>query len=200
MQYEAIVIGVSSGGMTALNLIFSALPADFSIPIIVVQHIGARSDNDWISLLNNKSDLTIKEANEKEKIEKGTVYIAPANYHLMVERDKTLSLSIDERVNFARPAIDVLFDTAAEAYENTLIGIILTGSSSDGTQGLKKIKEYGGLIIAQDPKTAESAYMPASAIAAVQVDHILTLEGITDFLIKITCGQNLLIFNNTNGK
>lgn len=200
MRYEAIVIGVSSGGLSALKFIFSALPADFSIPIIVVQHVSPRSDNQWIQLLNDKSDLLIKEADEKETIEKGNVYIAPANYHLMVERDKTLSLSIDERVNFARPAIDVLFDSAADAYENNLIGIILTGSSSDGTQGMKRIKKFGGLTIAQDPRTAESAYMPGSVIAAVQMDHILTLDGIIDFLIKITSEQNLLITNNTNGK
>lgn len=191
MQYEAIVIGVSSGGMNALKFIFSALPANFNTPIIIVQHVSARTDGQWIKLLNDKSNLFIKEADEKEKIEKGTVYIAPPNYHLLIEKNKTFSLTIDEKVNFARPAIDVLFVTAAEAYENKLIGIILTGSSSDGTLGLKKIKEYGGLVVAQDPKTAESAFMPASAIAAVHVDFVLPLGGITDLLIKITKLHNL---------
>ena len=115
MHYEAIVIGVSSGGLNALKFIFSALPANFSIPIIIVQHIGSRSDNHWIKLINDKSNLHLKEADEKEKIKKGNVYIAPPNYHLMIERDKTFSLTIDERVNFARPSIDVLFESAAEA-------------------------------------------------------------------------------------
>ena len=190
MHYEAIVIGVSSGGMSALKFIFSALPADFNTPIIIVQHISPRSNNQWIKLLSDKSNLNIKEVDEKEKIEKGNVYIAPPNYHLMIERNKTFSLTIDERVNFARPSIDVLFESAAEAYKNKLIGVMLTGSSADGTLGLKKIKEYGGLTIAQDPETAESAFMPASAIAAVQMDYVLPLDGITDLLIKITCNFN----------
>jgi two-component system chemotaxis response regulator CheB len=185
MKYEAIVIGVSSGGMNAMKIMFSLLPKNFNIPIIIVQHIGARSDGHFIHLLNKQSNLSIKEADEKEKIEKGTVYIAPPNYHLMIERDKTFSLSIDERVNYARPSIDVLFESAADAYKDKLIGVILTGSSSDGSLGFKKIKEYGGLTIAQDPKTAESSFMPASAIAVVQMDFILSLDEIIMLLIKI---------------
>ena len=186
MQYEAIVIGVSAGGMNALNFIFSVLPSGFSIPIIIVQHVSALSDNDWIKLLNDKSNLTIKEADEKEKIETGNVYIAPANYHLMIENDKTFSLTIDEYVNFARPSIDVLFESAAEAYKNKLIGIVLTGANNDGTKGIKRIKECGGLAIIQDPKTAESSTMPASAIAAIQPDYILSLEKIVQLLVKLT--------------
>jgi len=190
MHYEAIVIGVSSGGMNALNYIFSTLPADFSIPIIIVQHVSARSDNEWINLLNDKSNLTIKEADEKEKIETGKVYIAPANYHLLIEEDRTFSLTIDERVNFARPSIDVLFESAAEAYKNKLIGIVLTGSNNDGAKGIKRIKECGGLAIIQDPETAESPTMPASAIAVIQPDYILPLEKIIEMLIKIDTNQS----------
>src|ERR1035437_6974498 len=185
MYYEAIVIGVSSGGMTALKLIFSVLPADFKTPVIIVQHISAHSDNQWIKLLNDKSNLHIKEADEKEKIEKGNVYIAPSNYHLLIEKNKTFSLTIDERVNYARPSIDVLFESAAEAYKTKLIGVVLTGSNNDGTKGIKRIKECGGLTIIQDPETAESSYMPASAIASMQPDYILSLEDITELLIKI---------------
>jgi len=186
MRYEAIVIGVSSGGMTALKFIFSVLPAGFNLPIIIVQHINAHSDNEWIKLLNNKSNLTIKEADEKEKIENGNVYIAPANYHLLIESDKTFSLTIDEYVNFARPSIDVLFESAADAYKDKLIGIVLTGSNNDGTKGVKRIKELGGTAIIQDPETAESSIMPASAIAAIEPDYILSLEKIVQLLIKIT--------------
>src|SRR5665648_47284 len=101
MNYEAIVIGVSSGGMNALNILFSLLPKNFNIPIIIVQHISPRSDSQWIKLLNDKSNRHIKEADEKEKIESGNVYIAPPNYHLMIEKDRTFSLTIDERVNYA---------------------------------------------------------------------------------------------------
>ena len=185
MHYEAIVIGVSSGGMNALKIISSALPIDFNIPVIIVQHLSAHSDSYWINLLNEKSHLNVKEADEKEKIEKGTIYIAPPNYHLLIEKDKTFSLTIDERVNFARPSIDVLFESAAEVYRNTLIGIVLTGSNSDGTKGIKQIKYCGGLAIIQDPKTADSEYMPKSAIAAIKPDYILSLENIVELLIKI---------------
>src|ERR1017187_1180771 len=183
MNYEAIVIGVSSGGMKAMNIMFSLLPKDFNTPIIIVQHIGARSDSQLIKLLNDKSNLCIIEADEKEKIVPGKVYLAPPNYHLMIEMDKTFSLTIDERVSFARPSIDVLFESAAEAYKNKLIGVILTGSNSDGANGLKRIQECGGLTIVQDPKTAESAYMPTSAIAAIKPDYILSLNDITELLI-----------------
>ena len=185
MQHQAIVIGVSSGGMSALKIIFSALPADFCLPIIIVQHLGPQSDSEWIKILNSKNLIQIKEADEKEKIEKGTIYIAPPNYHLLIEKNKTLSLTIDERVNFARPSIDVLFESAAEAYKNTLIGIILTGANHDGAKGLKRIKDYGGLAVIQDPETAESAYMPRSAIAAVTPDYLGSIEGIAAFIIQI---------------
>src|ERR1035437_378967 len=185
MSYEAIVIGVSSGGMNAMQIMFSLLPKDFNTPIIIVQHVSPHSDNQWIKLLNEKSNLHIKEADEKEKIEKGNVYIAPPNYHLLIEKNKTFSLTIDERVNFARPSIDVLFESAAEAYKNKLIGIVLTGSNNDGTNGIKRIKECGGLTIIQDPETAESSSMPASAIAINQPDYILSFEEIRALLIKL---------------
>ncbi|MBI2269413.1 MAG: chemotaxis protein CheB [Bacteroidetes bacterium] len=171
--------------MNALRIFLSSLHIDFNMPIIIVQHTSPHSDSTWITLLDKGNHLTIKEADEKEKIETRTVYIAPPNYHLLVEKDRTFSLSIDERVNFARPSIDVLFETAADVYKANLIGVILTGSNSDGTNGLKRIKENGGLTIAQDPSTAESSYMPASAIASMQVDHILSLENIAKLLSKI---------------
>jgi two-component system chemotaxis response regulator CheB len=185
MRYEAIVIGVSSGGMNAMKVIFSLLPKDFNTPVIIVQHIGAHSDSLWVKLLNDKSNLPIKEADEKEKIENGKVYFAPPNYHLLIEKDRTLSLTVDERVNYSRPSIDVLFESAAEAYTDKLIGVILTGSNNDGTNGIKRVKECGGLAIVQNPETAESAYMPKSAIAAIKPDYILSLEGITELLITL---------------
>lgn len=191
MRYEAIVIGVSSGGMKAMKIMFSHLPKDFKTPIIIVQHIGSHSDSQWIQLLNEAYFVGIKEADEKEKIEIGNVYYAQPNYHLLIEKDKTFSLTIDERVNYARPSIDVLFESAAEAYENRLIGIILTGSNNDGTKGIKRIQELGGLTIVQDPKTADAACIPASAISAIQPDLILTLEDIIKLLIKLDKQTNL---------
>jgi two-component system, chemotaxis family, protein-glutamate methylesterase/glutaminase len=185
MSYEAIVIGVSSGGMNALRLFFSQLPQKFNIPIVIVQHMGAHSTNYWIKILNESSPIIIKEADEKEAITKGYAYVAPANYHLLIEKNKTFTLTIDEKVNFARPSIDVLFESAAEAYKNKLIGIVLTGANNDGAAGLKKIKQYGGLSIVQNPEDAEASYMPEKAIETAAPDHILNLKNITALLTNI---------------
>lgn len=184
-KYKAIVIGVSSGGMEAMKIIFSTLPADFETPIVIVQHISPRSDSQWISILDKSCKLQLKEADEKEKIQKGYIYIAPPNYHLLIEKDQTFSLTIGERVNYARPAIDVLFETAAAAFRGSLIGIVLTGANHDGAAGLKAIKECGGLCMVQDPKTAVSAYMPETAIATVKPDYILPISGILELLISL---------------
>jgi two-component system chemotaxis response regulator CheB len=200
IRYEAIVIGVSSGGLNAMKFLFALLPSGFNIPIIIVQHIGPRSDLEWINLLSDKNRLHIKEADEKEKIAKGNIYIAPPNYHLLIELDKTFTLSIDERVNFARPSIDVLFESAADAYRSKLIGIVLTGYNDDGANGLKRIKEYGGLTIVQDPSTAEASQMPSSAIAAVEVDYILPLNGIANLIIKMDHDSNRGLQINSNAK
>ncbi|HYG49512.1 MAG TPA: chemotaxis protein CheB [Flavobacteriales bacterium] len=184
-RYEAIVMGVSAGGMNAMRNIFCALPAGFALPFVVVQHIGARSDGKWIEILDSQSEIHIKEADEKEKIKPGTAYIAPPNYHLLIEKDRTLSLTVDERVNFSRPSIDVLFESAAIAYSASLIGITLTGSNNDGANGLLKVKENGGLVIVQDPQTAESPAMPEAALAAVKPDYVLSLGEIVALLIRI---------------
>lgn len=189
-KYEAIVIGVSSGGMKAMKTILPALPQPFLLPIIIVQHISPHSDSTWINILNKECSIAVKEADEKEEIVSNTIYFAPPNYHLLIERDKTFSLSIDERVNYARPSIDVLFESASDAYKDNLIGIILTGSNHDGSEGLKKIKMYGGLAIVEDPNTAESAYMPSSAIERTSIDYILPLNGIIKLLIEINTTIN----------
>lgn len=167
-----------------MKQLLPALPADFRLPVIIVQHVGAHAENYWVRQLNSLCKLHVKEADEKERIEKGNIYIAPANYHLLVERDSTFSLSCDPKVNYARPSIDVLFESAAEAYKKQLIGIVLTGANSDGTNGLRRIKENGGLTIVQDPATAESPYMPASAIA-VGPDHVLPIEKIVNLLVNL---------------
>lgn len=181
-DYQAVVIGASAGGMKAFQILLKSLPKDFSLPIMVVQHMHPESDEYMINILNQECDLTIKQADEKEPIKPGIVYFAPPNYHLLVETDKTLSLTVNERVCYARPSIDVLFETAAEAYADTLIGIILTGGNYDGSRGLKRIKETGGLTIVQDPETAEAASMPLEAIGSTSVDHIMPLVEIGPFL------------------
>src|SRR5690606_34410030 len=184
-KYELIVMGVSSGGLKALSQILPALPAYFPCPVAIVQHIGAQAENHWIRTLSMKCQLRITEAEEKEPIRRGYVYIAPANYHLLVEFDHTFSLSTDHRVNFARPSVDVLFESAASVYRDKVIGIVLTGANSDGALGLKRIKDAGGLAIVQDPSTADYPSMPLSAIKATNVDHTLPLNKITETLLQL---------------
>jgi len=181
-KYLAVVIGSSAGGLNALKTIFRKLDDDFHLPVIIVQHISPDSENYLIHILNELKKLKVKEADEKEIPMNGIAYIAPPNYHLLLEPDRLFTLTVDERVNYARPSIDVLFETAAEAYKENLIGIILTGANNDGSKGLKKIKEFGGLTIVQDPDTAEVDSMPRAALQTTHVDMILSLEEISAFL------------------
>lgn len=181
-KYEAIVMGASSGGTQALLRIISELTGDYPIPVMIVRHVQEGSEFTLPDFLNQKSGILVKEACDKEPIQPGTVYIAPAGYHLLLEEDHTLALSVDERVNYARPSIDVLFESAARVFEDKLVGIILTGANSDGSQGLKKIKALGGLTMVQDPATAEADTMPLEAMKTTQVDHVLELNSIGPFL------------------
>ena len=185
LKYRCISIGVSAGGMEALSIIIPGLPASFPIPVVVIQHISPHSDNYMTRYLDNISVIKVKEVDEKEKIKPGVVYTAPPNYHVLVEEDETFSLSVEERINFARPSIDVFFQSAADVYGPHLVGVVLTGANNDGSQGLKMIKEKGGLTIVQDPDTADVDGMPRAAIATTKIDHILTLEQISPFLIQL---------------
>jgi len=194
MVYEAVVIGVSAGGINALKVIFSAISEKFKLPVIVVQHLHPHSDSFLPNYLDSISKLNIKEAEDKELICEGTVYTAPANYHLLIEEDKTLSLNTDEKINYSRPSIDVLFNSAADAYQSKLIGVILTGANDDGVLGMKKIKKYGGMTIVQDPKSAEAEFMPLAVIKQLQVDHISPLEKIGQLLDDIS-NMNLQLKN-----
>lgn len=184
-RYEAVVLGASSGGWSALATILGALPGDYPLPLIVAQHLHPLQDGFFFSHLGAGCALRVKEADDKEAIQGGTVYFAPPNYHLLIEKDRTLALSIDERVNFSRPSIDVLFESAARAYGTKLIGVVLSGANQDGAQGLKAIKASHGLAMVQDPATAETDYMPRAAMAAVDVDHVLPLTEIGPFLIAL---------------
>lgn len=184
-MYKAVVIGASAGGFHALKKLLGNLSTDFSLPILIVQHISPTSDNYMAKYLNSNCNLSVKEADEKDSILPGHVYIAPPNYHLLVEEDHTISFSTEEKVNYSRPAIDILFDTAVYAYGNTLIGIILTGANSDGAKGLKNIKEAGGYCIVQDPKEAEASAMPLAAIDATKTKNIYTITKIAKLLEKL---------------
>lgn len=183
-RYQVVVIGASAGGVAAITELLSTLSASYSLPTIIVQHLHPLQDITFVKYLDHESVLTIKEADEKETIKAGHAYFAPPNYHLLIEDDRTFSLSIDERVNYARPSIDVLFESAADVYGEKVIGVILTGANNDGAQGLRSIKECGGLTIVQDPETAEAPVMPRAAIAATQADHVLTLPQIVKLLVE----------------
>lgn len=189
-EYEAVVIGVSAGGMKALKIVLGGLREGFDLPIIIVQHRLDSPDNFLVTYLDERSKKKVKEAEEKEEIEAGVVYIAPANYHLLIERDRSFSLSVDEQVCFARPSVDVLFESAATVYRGCLIAVVLTGANSDGSKGMQKIKELGGVTIAQNPESAESPFMPQAAIDSGAVDFILELDEITTFLQDLVEGTN----------
>lgn len=184
-KYQVVVIGASAGGIKALMSILSALPSNFPLPILIVQHLHPESDSYLVQMLDARCGLRVKQADEKEAITVGNVYLAPPNYHLLIEEDKTLSLTIDARVNFSRPAIDVLFETAVYAYRDAVIGIMLTGANHDGSEGIKRIKQNGGYVIVQDPATAEADAMPRAAIAATKVDKILPLDQIGVYLLQL---------------
>jgi two-component system chemotaxis response regulator CheB len=181
-RFAAAAIGVSAGGLNALSRILPQLDRDIALAILVVQHIRPDSDSYLVHHLARLSTVRVKEAEDKERIEPGTVYFAPPDYHLLVERDATLSLSTEERVNFSRPSIDVTFETAAEAFGDRLIGIVLTGANNDGSRGLGRIKYYGGMAIVQSPDSAEYAIMPRSAIESVEVDRIVPLSEMAGLL------------------
>ena len=187
--YSAVVLGSSTGGLDALSTILSGLPGDFPVPLIIVQHLFRDSDDRLPRLLDKKCDIQVKQADEKESPLPGIAYFAPPNYHLLLEEDRTFSLSVDERVNYSRPSIDVLFESAAEVYGSELIGVILTGANSDGSRGLKKIKEYGGFALVQDPLTAQAGLMPRSALEIVQVDQVVGLERIGPTLAALCMGR-----------
>lgn len=185
MAYKAIVIGASAGGLDAIKAILASLPGGIVVPIIIVLHTSPHSDNYIVKHLNEICQINVKEADEKEELFPGTAYIAPPNYHLLIEKDHTLSLTVDPKVSYARPSIDVLFESAAEVYNNDLVGIILTGANRDGSNGLRRIKELGGLAIVQEPKTAYADAMPRAAIEVSEVDFIVTLDKISSKLIEL---------------
>ncbi len=181
---EAIVIGVSAGGMDALRAIIPNLPETLKVPIIIVQHLHPHSDNFLIRDLGRKTEYAVSQVDEKEVVLPGHIYFAPANYHLLIEHNRTFSLSVCDSVSYSRPSIDVLFETAAEVYQDKLVGVILTGANKDGSEGVRKIKRFGGTVIVQDPETAEADMMPKSAIQTTNIDFVLPLKDIAGFLKK----------------
>lgn len=182
---QAIVIGASAGALEALSVILPALPADFDLPVIVVVHIPPDKRSILAELFQAKCRINVVEAEDKEPIRCGTAYFAPPDYHLLVEDNKSLALSSDEPVLFSRPSIDVLFESAADAYGSGLIAIVLTGANQDGAVGLRAVVDAGGTAIVQTPKCAFASAMPLAAIAMCPTAEILSLDAIVSFLQKV---------------
>src|SRR5438874_5767562 len=185
---EIVVVGTSWGGIEALEVLLQGLPATFRPPVIVVHHLGG-SAAELGALLQRYSALPVSVPNDKERILPANVFLAPAGYHLLVEPG-SLALSTEGPVQHSRPSIDVMFESAADAYGDRLIGVILTGLNRDGADGFVRIHRLGGLTIAQDPATAERPSMPEAAIATGAVDRIVPLEGIGPLLAKLGAPAN----------
>ena len=182
---DAVVVGASAGGVEALLTIFKDLPADFGLPIIVVLHIPDERRSQLAEVFDRRLSIAVKEAGDKEPIIPGTLYFAAPGYHLSVEDDYSFSFSQEARVHYSRPSIDYLFESAADAYQERLAAILLTGANQDGAQGLETIKLRGGLTIVQDPEEALVATMPQAALDRIQPDYILPLRGIGRLLCEL---------------
>ena len=178
MAYELVVVGCSWGGLAALERLLDHLPEAVDLPIVVAQHRGPDSLQGVLeATLRRGRPRPVVEVEDKDAIAPGRVYLAPPDYHLLVEPG-SFALSVDERVQYARPSIDVLFESAADAYGERVIGVVLTGANADGAAGLARIVERGGATIVQDPESAEAREMPAAALAAAAEATVLPLERI----------------------
>ncbi len=178
------VVGASWGGLAALSRLVAELPSDLRVPLAVVQHRSRHADNLLASLLQDMTALRVCDVEDKEPLEPGCVYIAPANYHMLVERGY-LSLTTDPLVRFSRPSIDVTFTSAADAYPGATLGVVLTGANDDGSRGLRHIVNRGGKAIVQDPETAESRTMPEAAKLAVPEAVVLPLDEIPAQIVEM---------------
>ncbi len=184
-RFELVVIGASAGGVNALLSIVQALPADFPVAMLVVMHVSPERPSSLAPLLGERCALPVAEALDKQPIEAGTVTLAPPNYHVLVEPDRCISLSLDEPVMFSRPAIDPTFESAAIAYGARLLAVLLTGASRDGTAGAASVRAHGGTLWIEDPETAHASTMPESALRAAGADAVVPLARIGAMLAEI---------------
>ena len=182
---EAVVIGGSAGGLDALLRILPGLPASFRLPVITLLHLPNDAESELANVFRARTAIPVREAMDKEFIEPGTLYVAPGGYHLLVEKDFSFSLSVEDPVHYSRPSIDVLMESAADVWGAALAGILLTGANDDGADGLARIGECGGLTVVQDPAEAAIVTMPQAAIARRTPDLVLTLDQIRTWLIEL---------------
>ncbi|WP_066013298.1 chemotaxis protein CheB [Endozoicomonas atrinae] len=184
---RAVVLGASAGGINALGYLFSELGEDFRLPILVTKHVGLNDDRGMLRVLARQSTLPVKVAKDKHRIQPGTIYLAPAGYHMLVEEPDILSLNLEAPVAHSRPSIDVLFQSAARIYGKGLVAVVLTGANRDGADGIRAVKSFGGSTVVQCPKSAEMGVMPKASLDTGCVDHLMTLEEIPAFLDQIGC-------------
>jgi len=170
---EAVVIGGSAGALDALSLLLPPLPRGFSLPVAIVLHLLPGKPSGLVPVLQDYAELPVKEAEDKEPLAQGSVYVASPNYHLLIERERCFSLSVDDAVLFSRPSIDVLFESAADAYGPGLVGVLLSGANEDGARGLARIRAHGGIALVQAPDSAHARPMPEAALARTAVDGVL---------------------------
>ena len=184
-RIDAVVMGASAGGVDALLTLLAALPGNAPFTVMVVLHVPKDRRNMLPEIFGPKCALPVLEASDKQPAMAGTVYIAPPGYHLLVDRGPTLALSVDEPVNYSRPSVDVLFESAALEYGPRLMGIVLTGANQDGAAGLAAVQGAGGVTVVQDPETAQAPLMPESALQRITPDHVLPLDGIAELLRRL---------------
>lgn len=185
---SVVVVGSSAGGLRALEQVLGALPPTFPLPIVAVQHRSRESSDAYAHVIGLSTKLPVRDAEDNVPLVAPGVYVGPPDYHLLLEPGR-LALSVDEPVAYSRPSIDVLFESAADAYGPNVVAVLLTGANADGARGLARIKQAGGYAIVQDPHTAESPEMPAAAIANAPVDRVLPLSEIADELLRRTASS-----------
>jgi len=185
VTFEVIAIATSAGGLKALSQVLAALPHDFPPAIVVVQHLDPRHRSLMADILSRRSTLPVKQAEDGDKLQPGTVYIAPPNRHLLVNPDGSLSLTQSELVHFVRPSADLLFESVAGSFKRRAIAVVLTGTGSDGSMGVQAIKKMGGTVLAQDEASSEFFGMPNAAIQTGCVDFVLSLSEIPSALITL---------------
>jgi two-component system, chemotaxis family, protein-glutamate methylesterase/glutaminase len=184
-RIDAIAVGASAGGAAALAMLLSSIPECAAVSVFIVLHLPRNRESLLVSIFEKRCPLALREAHDKDAIERGCVYFAPPDYHLLIDDGPQFALSIDEPVCYSRPSIDVLFQSAAAVYRQRLLGVVLTGANDDGAAGLKTITDAGGIAIVQDPSTAYSSFMPSAALQAVPDATVLTLEEIAQVMKTI---------------
>lgn len=182
---EALIIGGSAGSLDVLLKVLPNLSASIAFPIVIVLHRKSGKENLLTDLLSSKTKLCVKDIEEKETLKPSIIYIAPPNYHLLIEKDKTLSFDSSEKVNFSRPSIDVTFESAADVYAENLVCLLLSGANSDGTKGLQKVHRNGGTTIIQNPASAIVGFMPEYAMEHVAIDLVLEPEKMATYINQL---------------